>query len=461
MRLDIKNKWYLLFGIYTFFIIYGTTLPFNFTISDKIISNHANSILTAISKHDPLYRSYSYDLFANILFFMPFGFFLFNGMVNRLSEKKIIIIFIKITLFGLLLSAMVETVQIFTIDRNPSISDILMNTLGTVLGIIGGYLLLHFDLRKKLQRKIKYLIMDPDRLILITYLLFLLLAGLVPFDITIEPSKIIKNIKSLNSSQNLTVDAPRTLFNLIFIWGTAGYVISRYLRKSRDINNYFKQTAASITYGFVYVVFIEILQLFIITQNASIADIFIGWLGVLYGIAAYQYFHKDLFKKGNREAWHSYSENKNIFYFIMLNYIAFVFYKYAYPFSVETSGDVLITKLHFFFFNVNSYIPGPKIITLLKMSVKNMTLFLPAGMMLKEAEYKWPYLLSNSLTKLSLIALFVAYVKTVQFFNAVQLPYFFDLVGISLGTAAGYIFWKDFKSVLIRSEKKDNNYVRE
>ena len=457
MRLEIKNKWFLLFWIYTFFIIYGTTLPFNFTISGQVISHHTSSILTTIQNRNPLYRSYKYDLFANILFFFPFGFFLFNSLVEGLSEKKIRFISVKITLFGFLLSAMVETIQIFTIDRNPSISDILMNTLGTLFGITGGYLLLHFDLRKKLQQRIKYLIMDPDRLILITYLLFLLLAGLVPFDITIEPSQVLKNIKTMDSLQNLSVDNPRNLFNLIFIWGTAGYIISRYLRKAWPVKRYFKQTAISIISGFAYVLFIEVLQLFIITQNASLADVFVGWLGILYGIAAYQYFHKGLFKKDKQETWHSFSENKNIFYFIMFNYIIFVFYKYAYPFTLEVSTDILKTKLYFFFFNVNSYVPEPRIITLLKVSLKNMTLFLPAGMILKEAEYKWPNLLSGSLTKLSLIAIFVAYAKTVQLFNGSQLPYFFDFVGISMGTAAGYVFWKDFKSILIKSNEIDNS----
>ena len=278
----------------------------------------------------------------------------------------------------------------------------------------------------------------------------------MPFDITIDPTQVLKNIKTMDSLHNLSVDNPRNLFNLIFIWGTAGYIISRYLRKAWPVKSYVKQTVISIISGFTYVLFIEVLQLFIITQNASLADIFVGWLGILYGTAAYQYFHKGLFKKGSQERWHSFSENKNIFYFIMFNYIIFVFYKYAYPFTLEVSTDILKTKLYFFFFKVNSYVPEPKIITLMKVSIKNMTLFLPAGMILKEAEYKWPNLLSGSLTKLSLIAIFVAYAKTVQLFNGSQLPYFFDFVGISVGTAAGYVFWKDFKSILIKSDTANN-----
>jgi glycopeptide antibiotics resistance protein len=452
MRIDIKNKWFLLFWIYTFFIIYGTTLPFNFTISDKIILNHTNSILSAIKAHNPLYKSQKYDVFSNILFFIPFGFFLFNALVKKLPHDKIKIIFLKITFFGFFLSASVETIQIFTIDRNPAISDILMNTIGTIFGIFAGYLLLHFDLRKKLQQAVRSMIKDPDRLILSSYLLFLLLAGLIPYDISIEPKNILNDLKTFDSLADLSVDSPRNLFNLIFVWGTAGYIISRYLKKLRQNAGYIKQTLSSVTIGFAYVLFIEILQLFIVTQKASIANVIVGWLGIIYGIGAYQYFHKSLYKSSHPDKWRSFSDNKNIFYFILFNYIIFVLYKYAYPFTIDISAEAIKTKLIFFFFSANSYVPGIKIITLIKISVKNITLFLPAGMILKEAEYKWPKL-SNSLLKLSLTAAIVLLLKSVQLFNKAQTPYFFDLVGISIGITIGYVFWKDFKSVFIKSSR--------
>ncbi len=458
MRLKIENKWYFLFWLYTIFIVYGTTLPFSFTISNQIIRDHTTSIISTL--HNPYFleKSYKYDIIANIIFFIPFGFFLFNSIVHRLPIKKTAWIFIKITLYGFLLSTLVETIQIFTIDRNPAISDILMNTFGTIIGVISGYLLIHFDLRKQLQETIKFLVVDPDRLILILYILFLILAGMIPYDITLNPSHILKNVTTLQSLQNLTVEYPRSLFNLIFIWGTAGYIFSRYIRKTNNTQSYFKQTAISLISGFSIVVFIEILQLFIITQNSSIADIIVGWLGVVYGTISYQYFHKELYRDNQAaDSWHSYSENKNIYYFILINYIIFLSYKYAYPFNFEVSQEIIKTKLYFFIFNVTSYLPGPKVITLFKMSIKNFTLFFPAGMMLKEAELKIPKYLSGSLVKISIVIFLIFYCKLIQLFNGSQLPYFFDLIGISAGIVIGYVFWKDFKSIIIRNDKNSTS----
>jgi glycopeptide antibiotics resistance protein len=454
MRIDIKNKWLFLFWIYTIFIIYGTTLPFNFTASGQIILNHTNSILSTIKAHNPLYRSYKYDVISNILFFIPFGFFLFNALIKRLPKDNSKLIFFKITSFGFLLSSLVETIQIFTIDRNPSISDVIMNTIGTIVGIISGYLLLHFNLRIKLQKIMRNLIKNPDRIILSSYLFFLLIAGLIPFDVTIDPSNIIRNLKILDSLPTISIKNPRNLFNLIFVWGTAGYIISRYLKKRWQETSYLKQTFFSIFSGFSYVLFIEILQLFVVTQKASFIDVFVSWLGVFYGIATYQLFHWRLFSKNNHNKWQSFSDNKNIFYFILFNYIIFVLYKYIYPFKIDFSSETIEAKLLFFFFSANSYVPDTKIILLLKIAIKNIALFLPAGIILKEADFKWPKLLSNSLVKLLLTLNIVLLLKSVQFFNATQTPYFFDFVGISIGITIGYVFWKDFKSILIKSKNE-------
>jgi hypothetical protein len=91
----------------------------------------------------------------------------------------------------------------------------------------------------------------------------------------------------------------------------------------------------------------------------------------------------------------------------------------------------------------------------LKITVKNLALFLPAGIILKESDFKWPQLLDNRLVKLLLTITIVLILKSVQLFNSEQTPYFFDFVGISSGIIIGYVFWKDFKSILIKSKNEE------
>jgi glycopeptide antibiotics resistance protein len=71
------------------------------------------------------------NILLNILLFVPFGFFL---SWNKRVKNRLTLI---VTVTGLLLSLLIEVLQyVFPIGRSADIDDVILNTLGTFLGVV-------------------------------------------------------------------------------------------------------------------------------------------------------------------------------------------------------------------------------------------------------------------------------------------------------------------------------------
>jgi glycopeptide antibiotics resistance protein len=105
------------------------------------VTSHAEfAYKVATISWNPLYDAFAHaptskaDVFANVFFFLPFGFLGYYALSRLNGKKAQSILFI--TCIGFLLSALVETLQLFTIDRTTSVSDVISNTLGTLAGAL-------------------------------------------------------------------------------------------------------------------------------------------------------------------------------------------------------------------------------------------------------------------------------------------------------------------------------------
>lgn len=78
------------------------------------------------------------NIAGNVIGFMPYGFFLpvLSGYVRGGSEKRILPGVVRIFILSLLLSLFVETVQLAYRVGSFDVDDLLLNTLGGVLGYI-------------------------------------------------------------------------------------------------------------------------------------------------------------------------------------------------------------------------------------------------------------------------------------------------------------------------------------
>src|SRR5215831_17357408 len=118
------------------FIVYGTTIPFNFVASRAdAAANWARVVWNPLISPDTGHRVSIPDFVSNILLFTPFGCF---GMWALRRHRSAIGKIALLAALSAILSAAVEVAQLFTIDRVSSMADVLANTLGGAAGAIGG-----------------------------------------------------------------------------------------------------------------------------------------------------------------------------------------------------------------------------------------------------------------------------------------------------------------------------------
>ena len=122
---------------YSMVIVCVTTLPFQFTMDAQIVQ-----MKLAHVSPNPLFDPWRAAAASpggwlmNIAFFVPFGTFgILARTVPGLSRRALLMV----TLLGLLLSFAVETLQVFTRSRIPSMGDLAANTIGTLAGALVTY----------------------------------------------------------------------------------------------------------------------------------------------------------------------------------------------------------------------------------------------------------------------------------------------------------------------------------
>jgi VanZ family protein len=113
------------------FIVYGTTLPFEFSASSDVIQARVRRIW-----EHPLRGGSWHDVYSNILFFLPWGFLLAIWLAKRGTSYLVAAALALVS--GTVFSGLVECAQLFAVTRFPSFVDVVTNTFGsTVGGLIG------------------------------------------------------------------------------------------------------------------------------------------------------------------------------------------------------------------------------------------------------------------------------------------------------------------------------------
>lgn len=121
-----------LWALSALFIIYGTSIPFQFTSEPGWAAEKFSRLsLNVFMSPESGRRASVPDMVQNILLFVPFGAF---GMIAIGWRKYGIWRAALVTVMGAVLSGSVEVLQLFTIDRTSSLNDLLTNTTGALLG---------------------------------------------------------------------------------------------------------------------------------------------------------------------------------------------------------------------------------------------------------------------------------------------------------------------------------------
>ncbi|HET9448683.1 MAG TPA: VanZ family protein, partial [Steroidobacteraceae bacterium] len=110
-------------------IVYGSLYPFNFK-PDAV----EGGVLEALRQLSWA-RAGRGDRISNVLLYLPLGFCLFLWLAQRWRRAPSMII---ATVLGTLLSLSIEIAQVYISARVPSLTDVTLNALGTLLGVTAG-----------------------------------------------------------------------------------------------------------------------------------------------------------------------------------------------------------------------------------------------------------------------------------------------------------------------------------
>jgi glycopeptide antibiotics resistance protein len=169
----------VLLVLWALFIIYGTLIPFAFTnnVGQVVAKLH----LVGDTLNRPISRS---DVVSNVLLFLPWGgLFTFRRARRGAGFWTALL---GATFSGMALSGLVETCQLFAPSRTTSLVDLATNTTGSALGALAGWA---FDRRvwptwsPRLTRLVNE---RPIAACALAVAAGLVLAGLSPFDVSID-----------------------------------------------------------------------------------------------------------------------------------------------------------------------------------------------------------------------------------------------------------------------------------
>ena len=126
------SRWLWLW--FAVFIVYGTTIPFQFDTDRTAVRGRVEALSwNPLTRPDGRRVSIP-DTVQNVMLFLPFGVLgaLAAAPRSTLNVRRIV----WVTMAAAGLSLAVEALQLLTVDRVASISDVAANTLGGCVGAV-------------------------------------------------------------------------------------------------------------------------------------------------------------------------------------------------------------------------------------------------------------------------------------------------------------------------------------
>ena len=181
--------------IFTVFILYGTTLPFDFTSGLAGARYKLEHLpLNPLISPDTGRRDSILDVVQNVLLFVPFGIL---GIASGRGDRKLVRL-AAVTALGAGLSVCVEGLQLFSPVRVTSVGDVTADTLGTLAGGVAA-LVGQAGSRRALRSVRQAGVTDVEEFYpLMVFALLLCVAAWEPFDVTLDVGTAISRIRSLH-----------------------------------------------------------------------------------------------------------------------------------------------------------------------------------------------------------------------------------------------------------------------
>jgi glycopeptide antibiotics resistance protein len=273
----VRPTLFFLALLYLVFVIYGSLVPLHF---------HAQPWADAVTR----FRAIPYlnlgmgsraDWVANILLFIPLAFFWFGTMWSRGLLAKSLAALVVLAA-GVALSVGIEFTQIFFPPRTVSINDIIAESIGTVIGVVGWCV---FGARLSSWyvdwRRIKEPATFAERLAW-AYVAAVYIYGVLPLDLTISVVEFFHKWRegrvNLIPFATLPSEPSLAIYNVMmdalmwvppaFLWGISGK------RSSLRVWGMIIGGAA----------LLEVLQLFVYSRVTDVTEVLTAALGGSVGV---------------------------------------------------------------------------------------------------------------------------------------------------------------------------------
>lgn len=260
------------------FIVYGTTIPFNFVHDRRLIADHiARLTWNPLIAADTGQRVSIPDFVGNVLLFCPFGLFGVWALPRPRSAGARIAL---VAALGLALTVAVEALQLLTVDRTSSMSDLCANASGALAGAVAAVVLVGF-VDVFLQAVSAAGVVTVSSFFPFLVATLVLLAGaLEPFDVTLDVGSVVPKLRTfILDPLQLGVPTDEGLsFLQHLLFGSAFIVWLEEMRIARA------GIIAALAGGLI-AVSAEAAQLFIGARAPGLWDAGVGLAGVLAGIA--------------------------------------------------------------------------------------------------------------------------------------------------------------------------------
>ena len=124
--LKVATAWLLTFTV--LFIVYASLYPFDFDLAR--LAAHGREVL----EHSLTWRRPPRtDMIANLLFYLPFGALVMSLTPRRWGPLRRVLFTL---VAGMLLSVLIECAQATTVSRDPSLTDVVFNTLSAAIAAL-------------------------------------------------------------------------------------------------------------------------------------------------------------------------------------------------------------------------------------------------------------------------------------------------------------------------------------
>ena len=259
------------------FIVYGTTIPFNFIHDRRLLADHlARLTWNPLIAADTGSRVSIPDFVSNILLFSPFGFFGVWALARPRSLGTRILVVVTL---GFLLTSAVEALQLLTIDRTSSMSDVFANTAGALAGAVVAVLLSTFIEGFLRTVSAAGIASVPSFFPLVVATLVLVAGALEPLDVTIEVGSVVPKLREIIANPirfGVPTDEGGSFLQHLLVSST----LFVWLQETRIGQ---PEIVAALT-GSVVAFALEAGQVFIGARTPSLWDAGIGVSGALAGI---------------------------------------------------------------------------------------------------------------------------------------------------------------------------------